>query len=309
MKKSSFQQPVIGITIGDPAGIGPEIIEKAVVFFAKQSRGPKLHAIGSAKGCKAGALSKTSAQRALDALEISVDLLKKGKINAVVNAPIHKANISQIGFPFPGQTEFYAARCGIPEDKVTMMLTSSKLTVSLVTIHCSLRDAIQKMTPTRIEQTVRHTIEVLMFRGIKTPRLAVCGLNPHAGENGLFGTEEIKVIAPTIARLQKKYSQATIDGPFSPDTIFLRATKGEFDAVICMYHDQGLIPLKLIAFDSGVNVTLGLPFGRTSPDHGTAVNIAGKGIASAASLISAIRLAAKLSSVALKQKTNNEKRV
>lgn len=289
MKKA----PVIGVTIGDPAGIGPEIIEKALAHFSKRSGSPTLHIIGSTKGARAGKPNKNSARQALAALESSVQLLKRGEIDAVVNAPVCKKNLSLVGFMFPGQTEFYAARAALKPSQVTMMLTSPRLTISLVTIHCALRKAVLNVTSQRIIETTRRTIDALLRMGIRKPNIAVCGLNPHAGEEGLFGNEEQRVIHPAVTVLQKE-KRARISGPYSPDTVFLQASRGVFDAVICMYHDQGLIPLKLIGFDSGVNVTLGLSFWRTAPDHGTAFDIAGKNTASATSLIAAIRLAHRL---------------
>ncbi|MFH1067351.1 MAG: 4-hydroxythreonine-4-phosphate dehydrogenase PdxA [bacterium] len=289
MKKT----PVIGLTIGDPAGIGPEIIEKALAHFSKRADAPALRIIGSAKGARAGKPNKTSARQALAALESSVELLQRGEICAVVNGPVCKKNLSLIGFPFPGQTEFYAARAGCAPSQVTMMLTSPRLTVSLVTTHCALRKAIRALTAKSIVETTQRTIAALLLMGIRNPKIAVCGLNPHAGEEGLFGDEEQRVILPAVAALQKE-KRARISGPHAPDTVFLQASRGVFDAVICMYHDQGLIPLKLIGFDSGVNLTLGLPFWRAAPDHGTAFDIAGKNIASPASLIAAIRLVNRL---------------
>jgi 4-hydroxythreonine-4-phosphate dehydrogenase len=282
--------PVIGLTLGEPAGIGPEICHKAI-----QALGGKINIrlIGSTQGVAVGKLTKKSAQRAFDALEESAELLKSGEIQAVVNAPIHKDNLSAIGFKYPGHTEFYAERAGRAWDDVTMMMTSKKLTVSLVTVHCSLKQAIQRLSTDLIVKHGMNTLQMLQKTLKHPPRLAVCGLNPHAGENGMFGDEEKNIIQPAIRILQKS-GVGEVSGPYSPDTVFIQAVKGRYDAVLCMTHDHGLIPFKLLAFETGVNVTLGLPFWRTSADHGTALDIAGKSVASAKSLISALRLTHQL---------------
>jgi 4-hydroxythreonine-4-phosphate dehydrogenase len=202
-----------------------------------------------------------------------------------------------VGFEFPGQTEFFAARCGI--ENFAMLLTGGSLTVALVTTHIPLADVTKNLRCSEIVRVGRLLRDFLHRRGLTEPRIAVAGLNPHAGESGAIGREEIEIIVPAITELN--HSPSVTDrlsghfaGPFSPDTIFHRVVEGEFDAVLCMYHDQGLIPLKLHAFHEGVNVTLGLPFPRTSPDHGTAFEIAGRGIARPESMIAAIRLAFEL---------------
>jgi 4-hydroxythreonine-4-phosphate dehydrogenase len=196
----------------------------------------------------------------------------------------------EIGFGFPGQTEFFADRCGVKN--FAMLLTGGKLTVALVTTHLPHREVAAALSKNEIVRVGLLLEEFLHRRGIQKPRIAVAGLNPHAGESGALGGEEIQIIAPAIAELN---SQSPIfAGPFSPDTIFHHAAMGDWDGVLCMYHDQGLIPLKLHAFHEGVNVTLGLPFPRTSPDHGTAFEIAGKGVARADSMIAAINLAVEL---------------
>jgi 4-hydroxythreonine-4-phosphate dehydrogenase len=283
-----MKNPVIGITIGDPAGIGPEIIEKALRHFQGKI---SLRIIGSAKGFPCGKLTIKSAKCALEALEESIVLLKNGEIQAVVNAPVHKGNLAKIGFRFPGQTEFYAARCGLKSSDVTMMLTSEPLTVALVTTHCSLKQALSKLSVESIVRNGTRVVDALVRMNPRhKPKLAVCGLNPHAGEDGLFGDEEKRFIVPAIHKLAKD-RRAIISGPHVPDAVFRNAVNGQFDAVLCLYHDQGLIPLKLVGFDTGVNVTLGLPFWRATPDHGTAIDIAGKGKASPQSMIRAIETA------------------
>jgi 4-hydroxythreonine-4-phosphate dehydrogenase len=194
-----------------------------------------------------------------------------------------------VGFPFPGQTEFFAARSGT--DNYAMCLTGGPLTVGLVTIHVPLRDVPRLLKKEEIVRTGKLLADFVRRRTGREPRIAVAGLNPHAGEAGLFGSEEKEIIAPAVEELARG---GHFSGPHSPDTVFHRAAQGEFDAVLCMYHDQGLIPLKLLAFDSGVNVTLGLPYPRTSPDHGTGFDIAGTGRANHTSMLAAIKLAAEL---------------
>jgi 4-hydroxythreonine-4-phosphate dehydrogenase len=198
----------------------------------------------------------------------------------------------EIGFNFPGQTEFFAERCGTKD--FAMLLTGGKLTVGLVTVHIPLSEVASALRADEIVRVGRLLERFLRRRGIEKPRIAVAGLNPHAGESGAIGNEEHDIIEPAVRQLQSGFQSTTIAGPFSPDTIFHHAANGEWDAVLCLYHDQGLIPLKLHAFHEGVNVTLGLPFPRTSPDHGTAFEIAGKNIARPDSLIAAINLAVEL---------------
>jgi 4-hydroxythreonine-4-phosphate dehydrogenase len=201
------------------------------------------------------------------------------------------------GLKFPGQTEFFAERCGIKN--FAMCLTGGKITVALVTIHIPLGKVSSALKQSEIVRIGLLLADFLRSRSKNSPRIAVAGLNPHAGESGKFGREEIEMIAPAVAQLNQSLftshqSRLVFTGPHSPDTVFHRAIEGEFDAVLCMYHDQGLIPLKLHAFHTGVNVTLGLPFPRTSPDHGTAFEIAGKGIARPDSMLAAINLAVEL---------------
>jgi 4-hydroxythreonine-4-phosphate dehydrogenase len=201
----------------------------------------------------------------------------------------------EIGFKFPGQTEFFADRCGIKN--FAMLLTGGKLTVALVTVHLPLRDVPDALKTEEIVRVGLLLHDFLRRRGITQPRIAVAGLNPHAGESGALGREENDVIAPAVRQLQSAIRDPKSEifrGPFSPDTVFHHAANGDWDAVLCMYHDQGLIPLKLHAFHEGVNVTLGLPFPRTSPDHGTAFEIAGQKIARPDSMIAAINLAVEL---------------
>ena len=282
---------VICITLGDAAGIGPEIIDTAL----RSGRLPtefQYRVIGRQDDAKRGEPTPATAIAAREALEESAALALSGEIDAVVTGPIHKHRMQSVGFDFPGQTEFFAARSGV--QNFAMLLTGGALTVALVTAHVPLRVVAEQLQTSEIARVGSLLAEFQLERG-RTARIAVAGLNPHAGESGALGSEEIEVITPAVARLRDEWKgRASFDGPFSPDTVFNRAAGGEFDAVLCMYHDQGLIPLKLHAFDEGVNVTLGLPFPRTSPDHGTAFEIAGRGIARADSMIAAINLAAEL---------------
>jgi 4-phospho-D-threonate 3-dehydrogenase / 4-phospho-D-erythronate 3-dehydrogenase len=289
------QKPVIGITMGDPAGIGSEVVDKALSAVSPRALGVSFHLIGQSSKSQPGRPSLKSARVALAALEESVALLKAGKIQAVVNAPVAKAGLNKVGFAYPGQTEFYAQAFGLRAEQVTMMMVSEKLKVALTSTHCSLRQAIARLKPQDILIHGTSLFEMLQHQGIKKPRIAVCGLNPHAGEKGLFGQEEEKIIIPGIKMLRKKHrSPVTVTGPHSPDAVFIQALRGEVDGVLSLYHDQGLIPFKLVAFAEGVNLTWGLPFVRVSPDHGTAFDIAGKGVACSASMEAALRLAARL---------------
>lgn len=290
-------RPRIGITLGDCAGIGPEIVDLAL----KSGRVPDSAdyvVIGRQPDCKSGAPTIETARAAAAALEEAVTRARRGELHAIVTGPIHKARMYEAGFKFPGQTEFFAERCGV--QNFAMCLTGGKITVALVTAHIPLSEVPRAIKQSEIVRVGLLLADFLQRRGIQTPRLAVAGLNPHAGESGKIGREEIEIISPAIAELNSshvtRHTSPIFTGPASPDTIFHRAAEGEFDAVLCMYHDQGLIPLKLHGFHSGVNTTLGLPFPRTSPDHGTAFEIAGKGIAKPDSMIAAINLAVELAS-------------
>lgn len=280
--------PRIAITLGDPAGIGPEIVRAALARVGDLA---EFEILGDTGDVRPGSPTRLSAKIAAQALEDAARRASDGEFDAVVTGPISKHAMHAIGFPFPGQTEFFAARTGAPNH--AMCLTSASLTVGLVTAHVPLKDVCGLLRKEEIVRVGKLLADFCRKRGSGSPRLAVAGLNPHAGENGDLGSEEETVIAPAVEILNRDDS-ARFTGPLPPDTVFFRAVQGEFDAVLCMYHDQGLIPLKLQAFDQGVNVTLGLPFPRTSPDHGTAFEIAGKGIARPDSMAAAIRLAAEL---------------
>ena len=284
----------IGITLGDCAGIGPEIVRAALSSNSLPTTAEYV-VIGKYPDCSSGEPTVETSRAAAAALEEAVTLARHGEIVAVVTAPIHKARMYEAGFKFAGQTEFFADRCGAKN--FAMCLTGGKITVALVTTHIPLSEVPRALKRSEIVRAGLLLVDFLRCRSNNAPRIAVAGLNPHAGESGRLGREEIEIIAPAIAELQSAtcYPQSAVfSGPLSPDTVFHCAVEGEFDAVLCMYHDQGLIPLKLHAFHSGVNVTLGLPFPRTSPDHGTAFEIAGKGIARPDSMIAAINLAVEL---------------
>jgi len=286
----------IGITLGDCAGIGPEIVE-AALESEHLPKSARYKVIGKYPECSLGKPTIETARAAAAALEEAVTLARRGTLAAVVTGPVHKARMFEAGFKFPGQTEFFAERCGVKN--FAMLLTGGKITVALVTAHLPLRKVPSALKQSEIVRVGLLLVDFLHRRSKKTPRIAVAGLNPHAGESGKLGREEIEIIAPAVAQLNQSpitshKSPSLFAGPVSPDTLFHRLAKGEWDAALCMYHDQGLIPLKLHAFHTGVNVTLGLPFPRTSPDHGTAFDIAGKGIARPNSMIAAITVAVEL---------------
>jgi 4-hydroxythreonine-4-phosphate dehydrogenase len=281
-------RPVLGLTAGDPAGVGPELLVRCLADPGLPD-GVDFRLIGHEQDHPPGQPTPASARAAWDSLEEAARLLQDGTIQAVVTGPVHKASLHALGFPFPGQTEFFAARAGV--ENFAMCLTGGPLTVALATIHVPLRDVPRLLRPDEIIRVGRLLADFLQRRLGRTPRIAVAGLNPHAGENGQFGDEEQTIITPAVEQLARA---GDFTGPHAPDTVFHRAAAGEFDGVLCMYHDQGLIPLKLLAFDTGVNVTLGLPYPRTSPDHGTAFNLAGTGRANHQSMLAAINLAADM---------------
>lgn len=285
-------RPCIGITVGDPAGVGPEVV-RAALSDPRLPGGFDYRIIGGDAAFPPGQSTPESARFAFSALEEAARLAGAGEIQAVVTGPVSKNAMHGVGFEFPGQTEFFADRTGT--ENFAMCLTGPGLTVALVTVHVPLREVPDLLRGGEIVRVGALLATFLQRRGVARPRIAVAGLNPHAGENGDMGREEIEVIAPALKILDREWEgRACFSGPLAPDTLFYRAVGGEFDGVLCMYHDQGLIPLKLHAFDQGVNVTLGLPFPRTSPDHGTAFAIAGKGVARAESMLAAIRLAGEL---------------
>ena len=292
----------IAITMGDPAGIGPEIIAMLYRSHAIAMQGTVVYGDAAVmrRACELigipsemiqviqagepfdagllpvyGRVSNAAGLAAAKAVEAATHAALRDDVRAIVTAPLHKEALALAGITYPGHTEMLQALCGnLP---VRMMLANDELRTVLVSIHVPLREALDSLSSSGILETIQITHDFLVRTGIKNPRIAVAGINPHAGEGGLFGREEIDIITPSIEAAKQRGIRAS--GPFSPDTIFMRARKtvaqDEFDVVIAMYHDQGLIPVKYLGLDAGVNVTLGLPIIRTSPDHGTAFNMAG----------------------------------
>ena len=282
--------PRIVITLGDPAGIGPEVVDLALAS-GQIPDGFAIEVLGDRRAGVPGKPDARSSAAALAALDEAVAQLKSGRAAAVVTGPVSKEGLQSQGFPFPGQTEFFAHAFGVED--YGMLLTGATLSVGLATIHEPLAMIPKLLTQERIVRIGLLTAGFLKRRGIVQPRIAVAGLNPHAGENGAFGDEESRIILPAIQELNQS-GAGVFTGPAVPDAIFREAAQGHFEAVLAMYHDQGLIPLKLLDFDTAVNVTLGLPMPRTSPDHGTAFSIAGRNLANPSSMIAAIRLACEL---------------
>jgi 4-hydroxythreonine-4-phosphate dehydrogenase len=330
------RQPRIGITMGDAAGIGPEVVVRALagkripravrpvlygspdVFRTAARRcGARLRirpvadvraaaALDESVPCinptnlrrsrvGTGRVEASLARAAMQCVSAAVHDALAGELDAIVTAPINKTGLRRAGYRFSGHTDFIAAQAACP--RVAMMFVGGGLRVALVTIHEPLARAIGLITPRRVLTTIEllHDALARLF-GVGAPRIGVCGLNPHAGEHGLMGHEEARRIAPAVKRARARGLDVT--GPLPADTLFARHRRGEFDAVVAMVHDQGLIPVKLLAFNSGVNVTLGLPFIRTSPDHGTAYDIAPRFAAHPGSMEAAIRLAARLARAA-----------
>ena len=317
--------PPLAITLGDPAGVGPEIVGKAWSLRNERAL-PHFFAVGDERAIRRvwdgpvelvttpgeavaafdralplfnvqdggqtrpGEPTLEGARCALDTLGLAVGLAQSGAVAGIVTGPVSKIQLQSIGFTHPGQTEFNAERCGVLVDNVAMMLAGPGLRVIPITIHVSLASVPQLLTTELIVSRGRTAAKGLHRNfGIEQPRIAVAGLNPHAGEHGSMGNEESTVIAPAIELL--KAEGFDVFGPVSPDALFTPQARLGYDLALCMYHDQGLIPLKALCFDEGVNMTLGLPIIRTSPDHGTAFDIAGKGIASPGAMIAAIRMA------------------
>jgi 4-hydroxythreonine-4-phosphate dehydrogenase len=308
----------IAITIGDPAGIGPEIVLKALTdstirdLYAPLIIGDRIVLQQAAQQMQididlgrydivgTGVISQADFPRnaasalgghaAFSYIKKAVELASLKIVDALVTAPITKEALKIAGYSWPGHTELLAELTGTR--RYAMMLCGGPLRVLLVTIHTALKNVPSLITESRVLETIYLAKTACSMLGIAKPRIAVAGLNPHAGETGMFGDEEDMIIKPAVREAQN--SGLPVDGPFPPDTIFYQAYNGQYDIIVCMYHDQGLIPLKMIAFDSGVNVTVGLPIIRTSPDHGTAYNIAWSGSANPSSMIEAIRMAVHL---------------
>lgn len=287
MSSSPMQRPVIGYTLGDQAGIGPEIIHAALATL--QSEEADFIPMGPEIDTTPGVPTTRTAQAAFEQLENAAEALRTGRIDAVVTAPVCKEGLHEVGFHYPGQTEFFADRLGV--QNYAMCLTGQRLTVALGTIHTALADVPRLLTTEELVRIGSLLADFVRRRGTQFPRIAVAGLNPHNGENGAFGNEESRIISPAVEQLSTTLPWSSFTGPCVPDCVYRDAALGQFDAVLAPYHDQALIPLKLLDFDNAVNVTLGLPRFRTSPDHGTAFGIAGKGIANPSSTIRAFQLA------------------
>ena len=284
-------KPAIGITVGDPAGIGPEIATKAAADpRVLEVCTPVLYGPRGNESFAIGQVSAQAGRAAYDAIVAAVEDAQRGRIAGIATAPINKEAFAAAGVPWRGHTELLAHLTG--SDRVAMMFYSDVLRVVLATVHIPLADVSQTLTRERLDETIALTASEMPRFGWPTPRLALAGLNPHAGEHGLMGLEDDAVLVPAVAAARAR--GIAIDGPLPADTVFVRAMRGEFDAVIACYHDQGLIPVKLVAFGHAVNVTLGLPIVRTSVDHGTAFDIAGRGVADPSSLVHAVLLAARL---------------
>jgi 4-hydroxythreonine-4-phosphate dehydrogenase len=334
-----IQTAPLAITMGDASGIGPEIVakilakghERAIVFGSfvvmenivhrlgldlkvVQVAGPEearfearsIEIIEATQICELppfGIVNAISGQASFDAIVAAIVAAKAGKISGIVTAPINKKAMASAGIRYPGHTEILADYGGAY--RVAMMLANDDIRTVLVTIHTSLRKAIEQADFDAQMSAIRLANEGCKAIGIAAPRVAVAGLNPHAGEGGLFGDEEIRIIRPAIEAASAEGIDAS--GPWPGDTVFMQALKGRFDVVVAQYHDQGLIPVKYLGLEKGVNITLGLPFVRTSPDHGTAFDIAGQGIADASSLETALAYARKL--IAARTKNNELERV
>jgi 4-hydroxythreonine-4-phosphate dehydrogenase len=317
VKRMSNSKLNIGITMGDPSGVGPEVIVKAlkdtsitqsariivigdefvlsrIACFRKVAK--KIHILDLKNVPRSrfcfGKLSAAYGQAALEYIVFALALLRAGKIDCLVTAPVNKESINMAGHKFIGHAEFLQHKT--KSKRIAMMFVADNLRVVLVTRHLSLRQASRRLTMRKILEAISLTYRALKddFK-IKNPRIAVLGLNPHAGEGGILGSEEKRIIGPAIRKARRRYRN--IFGPLVPDTAFTEFNRKRFDAVVAMYHDQGLIPLKTLCFFRTVNVTLGLPFVRTSPSHGTALDIAGRNTADSFSMSEAITLAARLS--------------
>lgn len=286
--------PRVGITVGDPAGIGPEIARKATEDpEVRAVCTPVLYGPSTPEEIEpfpVGEVSAAAGRAAYDAILEAVDAAVAGRLDAVATAPINKEAFAAAGIPWHGHTELLAHLTGAP--RFAMMFYAEALRVVLATVHIPLADVPRALTRDTVEAVVSLAASELPRFGHPRPRLAVAGLNPHAGEHGLFGLEDEAVLRPAVHACRRR--GIDVHGPFPADTIFLRAMRGEFDAVVACYHDQGLIPVKMAAFGRAVNVTIGLPIVRTSVDHGTAFDIARRGIADASSLVEAVKLAARL---------------
>lgn len=332
-------KPILGITMGDPAGIGPEVIVEA---FASKEIGEvmeknrpfvvgdvevledaakfsgvdvEINAVKSedripddkfkegiinvldlknvdVDELKLGEVQEMNGRASIEYVQKAAELAKEEKIHAIVTAPINKQAIKKADHPYPGHTETLANLTGLSPDDVTMMLVAGELRVFHTTLHLSLRDAIDSLTREKILESIKITNDGLKSLGIENPKIGVAGLNPHASDGGRFGHEDLEIIKPAVE--EAKGQGINAEGPIPADTVFFRAKQGKFDGVLAQYHDQGHIPMKLIGFMEGVNVTIGLPIIRTSVDHGTAFDIAGEGKADCSNIIAAMKVASKM---------------
>ena len=285
--------PKIALTVGDPAGIGPEIVATAaadpgVLAVCR----PIVFSTPPEAAVRTGSVSAAAGRAAYATIVRAVDFAKRGDVDAIVTAPINKLAFAKAGLKWKGHTDLIAHLCD--SKRVAMMFHSPTLKVVLITVHVPLKSVSKYLTPALVDQTIGLTAEAMKMFGTPKPRLALAGLNPHAGEHGVLGDEDDKVLVPAVRRARAR--RVNIEGPIPGDTVFVRAARGEYDCVIACYHDQGLIPVKLLSFGNAVNVTIGLPIIRTSVDHGTAFDIAGKGVANAGSMIAAVKLAAEMAS-------------
>lgn len=283
-------KPRIALTVGDPAGIGPEIVAKAAADPGVLAVCEPVIFGARADGVHPGEVSAAAGRAAYDTIVAAVAAARRGEVDAMATAPINKLAFARAGLHWKGHTDLLAHLCETP--RVAMLFHAPQLKVVLITVHVPLRDVPALLTRELVAETIRLTAEALPQFGIARPRLALAGLNPHAGESGVLGSEDEEVLAPAVAAARA--AGIDLSGPFPADTVFVRAARGEFDCVLACYHDQGLIPVKLLAFGQAVNVTIGLPIIRTSVDHGTAFDIAGKGVADAGSMIEAVKLAAQM---------------
>jgi 4-hydroxythreonine-4-phosphate dehydrogenase len=285
------RRPRVALTVGDPAGIGPEVAARA----AEDPRvtavcDPVLYAPPAAARFTPGELSADAGRAAYECIVRAVDDACAGRIDGIATAPVNKLAFARAGLPWKGHTDLLAQLCGV--SRVAMLFHSPELIVVLATVHVPLSEVPRLLTRELMLDTIALTAQSLPQFGVVRPRIAVAGLNPHAGEGGVIGSEDEAILAPAIHEAQR--SGVDVRGPFPADTVFARAARREFDVVIACYHDQGLIPIKLLSFGRAVNVTIGLPIVRTSVDHGTAFDIAGKGVADPGSMIEAVLLAARL---------------
>ena len=284
-------KPRVAITVGDPAGIGPEVAAKAAADpRVLEVCEPVVYGPPNGSTFAPGVLSGEAGRAVHDVIVRAVSDAMDGTVQAVATAPINKEAFRLAGLQWSGHTDLLAHLTGAK--RVAMMFYSERLVVVLATVHIPLAEVPEALTKERVQATIALTADSVARFTKVPPRIAVAGLNPHAGEHGLFGTEEDRVIAPAIAECRTR--GIDVSGPYPADTVFVRATRGEFDVVVACYHDQGLIPVKLLAFGQAVNVTLGLPIVRTSVDHGTAFDIAGRDVADPESMIAAVLLAARL---------------